>query len=110
MIYPIHDKDISEFPFYYTYNCFRNMLKNEKCVVVIGYSFRDESINNAFKDRFLFQQGDNKEFEMIICNKSREVINRVNKIFNKKKYKIKFVESHFGEDDFIDKLSTMLMR
>ena len=104
MIYPVQEKYISEFPFYYTYISFRRTLIDERIVVVIGYSFRDESINNAFKSIcFIEKNNENHKFSILICTKSKEVKERVTKIFKGKG--ISFLESNFGEPDFIEKLS-----
>jgi hypothetical protein len=104
MIYPIHEKYISEFPFYYTYNAFRKMLQDERIIVVIGYSFRDESINNAFRSKYLMEKENKKEnFSMLICTTSKEVKERVTKIFEDKM--ISVIDSNFFEDNFIEKLT-----
>ena len=55
--------------------------KNRKIVVVIGYSFRDESINNVFWNRFFIETKETDEFKMLICTKSKEVQDRVRMIF-----------------------------
>ena len=107
MIYPIQDKYISEFPFYYTYDSFKNMLKKEKIVVVIGYSFRDESINNAFWNRLFTETNKRDEFKILVCTKSNEVKHRVRRILKDEK-KFSFLEYNFGEEHFIKELSQNL--
>src|SRR5437588_475071 len=47
MIYPVYEKYISREPFYSLYTAFRRNLREEEIIVVIGYSFRDISVNNA---------------------------------------------------------------
>jgi hypothetical protein len=49
MIYPIYEKYISKEPFFTLYQYFRSLLF-EDIVIIIGYSFADISINNAFID------------------------------------------------------------
>jgi hypothetical protein len=51
MIYPIGEKYATITPYFEILSRFRNTLINEKVVIVIGYSFRDDPINNAFVDR-----------------------------------------------------------
>jgi len=110
MIYPIHDKYISQFPFYYTYNSFKNILKEDQYpTVVIGYSFRDESINNAFRNRFLFETANTKKpYKMVVCTRSNEVENRVNDIFSGDDYRIEFLNLNFGENNFRKSLFDLL--
>jgi hypothetical protein len=50
MIYPIYEKFVSKDPFFALYQYFRKMLFKDDVAIVIGYSFRDTSINNAFLD------------------------------------------------------------
>jgi hypothetical protein len=50
IIYPIYEKHITRDPFFTLYQYFRRTLFNEDIVIVIGYSFRDLTINNAFSD------------------------------------------------------------
>jgi hypothetical protein len=107
MIYPIQDKYISEFPFYYTYNSFKHMLKEEKIVVIIGYSFRDESINNAFWNRLFTETNKRDEFRILVCTKSKEVKDRVRRI-SKDDKKCSFLEYNFGDEHFIKKIGQSL--
>ena len=50
MIYPIYEKFVSKDPFFALYQYFRKILFREDILIVIGFSFRDPSINNAFAD------------------------------------------------------------
>jgi SIR2-like domain len=50
MIYPIYEKFVSKDPFFTLYQYFRRVLFKEDILIVIGFSFRDPSINNAFAD------------------------------------------------------------
>jgi hypothetical protein len=62
--------------------------------LVIGFSFRDPSINNAFRDALT----NKSESRMIVVNSNREAIeNRVNEIFPKDR--IEFIENRFGSND-----------
>jgi hypothetical protein len=50
MIFPVHEKHVTRSPYIDLYNIFRQRLQIEPLCVVIGYSFRDEAVNNAFID------------------------------------------------------------
>ncbi len=77
MIYPVYEKYISREPFFSLYAAFRRILLEEKIIIVMGYSFRDLSINNAFLDTL----STDEESRMIICAKSHAVRQRIAKIF-----------------------------
>ena len=104
MIYPIYEKYVSLEPFYSLYTAFRNTLWNEQIVVVIGYSFRDISINNAFTDFLKF----NKNARMIISAKSESVKDRINKIFSSDSDRVLIIDAYFGEKHFPSKLRNAL--
>lgn len=103
MIYPTYEKYISLEPFYSLYTAFRNMLRSEQIVVVIGYSFRDISVNNAFKD-FLKS---NRQARILISVKSDSVEERIKKMFGNHK-SVKLLKNHFGEKRFIAELKSAL--
>ncbi len=50
MIFPVHEKYVTMSPYVDLYNLFRWSLQTDPLCVVIGYSFRDEAVNNAFID------------------------------------------------------------
>jgi SIR2-like protein len=77
MIYPIYEKYISREPFYSLYTAFRKNLFKEQIVIVIGYSFRDISINNALLDNLQTIESS----RLIISAKSDSVKQRISKIF-----------------------------
>ena len=96
MIYPIYEKYISLEPFYSLYSAFRKRLWEELIVVIIGYSFRDISVNNAFADFLRF----NKNARIIISTKSKSVKDRINKTFSFTRNRVQIIETYFGEKDF----------
>jgi len=51
MIFPVHEKYVTRRPWFDLYALFRERLSAEEVCIVIGYSFRDEAVNNAFIDR-----------------------------------------------------------
>jgi hypothetical protein len=65
MIYPIGEKYTTITPYFEILSRFRNTLINEKVVIVIGYSFRDDPINNAFVDRAIRHR---KSFKIILVD------------------------------------------
>ena len=70
MIYPVYDKHVSEDPYAALYNYFRGILRHHDMYIVIGYSFRDPSINNAFRDLL----NSRPESRMIIVNNDPNAI------------------------------------
>ena len=100
MIYPIYEKRLSD-EFYFTmYHCFKRLLQNEEIYLVIGYSFRDNSINDAFHSALK-----NKESSrLIVVSKNTNVINRIHTLFQDCRTKVKIIESKFGDTDLPTKL------
>jgi SIR2-like domain len=94
MIYPVYEKHISQDPHFSLYYYFRHLLQINHVYLVIGFSFRDPSINNAFRDALV----DKAASRMIIVNSNRETIeNRVNEIFPRDK--IEFIQDRFGSNN-----------
>ena len=104
MIYPVYEKYISREPFYSLYTAFRRNLHEEEIIVVIGYSFRDISVNNAFIDHICY----NKKSRMIISTKSDPVKERIRRLFKGNIDRIATVSKYFGEDGFMDELQNKL--
>jgi len=50
MIFPVHEKYATHSPYYDLLSLLRQRLAVEPVCVVIGFSFRDEAVNNAFVD------------------------------------------------------------
>jgi NAD(P)H-hydrate repair Nnr-like enzyme with NAD(P)H-hydrate dehydratase domain len=72
MIYPIGEKYATRTPYIEILSRFRNTLIEEKVVIVIGYSFRDDPINNAFVDRVTRYR--KKKFKIIVVDPDVESI------------------------------------
>lgn len=104
MIYPVYEKYISREPFYSLYTAFRRILFEEQIVIVIGYSFRDISINNAFLDYLRTR----KESRIIICARSDSVKKRITQSFHEYLNRISFINKYFGENGFINELKINL--
>lgn len=91
MIYPVYEKHISRDPYFALHYYFRYLLHINDVYLVIGFSFRDPSINNAFRDALI----NKATSRMIIVNSNRKAIRkRVDEIFPKEK--IDFIENQFG--------------
>ena len=67
MIYPAYDKRVSIEPSASLHNHFRKILQLDDVYVVIGYSFRDSSINDLFVDALM-----DKRKRMVIVNPTKE--------------------------------------
>jgi hypothetical protein len=50
MIFPVHEKYVTRSPYYDLFHIFRTRLLEETLCVIIGYSFRDEAVNNVLID------------------------------------------------------------
>lgn len=100
MVYPIYEKYISLEPFYSLYTVFRNMLWSQEIVVVIGCSFRDISVNNAFMDYLK----SNKQARMLISVKSDSVEERIKKMFGIHE-RVKLLRRYFVEKQFAAELT-----
>jgi hypothetical protein len=104
MIYPVYEKYVSEDPYFSLYYYFRKLLYLHDVYVVIGYSFRDQSINNAFADA-LRRKGNSR---LIIVNSNKKSIEkRINQYFPKEK--VKMIEDSFGDTNLIPKLKEVLV-
>lgn len=104
MIYPVYEKYISMEPFFSLYTAFRRILLEEKIIIVIGYSFRDISINNAFLNTLT----NDRESRMIICAKSPAVKQRISDKFQGYMSRISLIDKYFGEKGFISDLKDRL--
>jgi hypothetical protein len=72
MIYSIGEKYATRTPYFEILSKFRATLIDEKVVMVIGYSFRDDPINNSFIDRIT--RFKNKNFKIILVDPDVETI------------------------------------
>ena len=105
IIYPIYEKYISKDPFFTLYQYFRRRLLKEDIVIVIGYSFADISINNAFIDWLSYN---NSARLIIVARKNRHNIIRNSLLIHSNR--IEFLNDYFGETNFILNLTNLLIR
>jgi SIR2-like domain len=104
MIYPVYDKKVSRQPFASLYNYFRALLQIHDVYIIVGYSFRDQSINDAFIDSLLKNEGS----RIVIINRRPDRI--MNKIQDFPHNKIDVIKIPFGEDALISELDRVLRR
>jgi SIR2-like domain len=103
MVYPVYEKYISQDPYFSLYHYFRSLLYYNDVYLVIGFSFRDPSINSAFKDALINKRAS----RMIIVNSNvKDIQARVYENFPEEK--VYFVEAHFGDDNLSSKLKDCL--
>jgi hypothetical protein len=104
MIYPIYEKYVSVDPYFSLYYYFRKLLYFHEEYVIIGYSFRDPSINNAFADALR----DRRNSRLIIVNSNRDNIERrINEIFPADQVDI--VGTQFGDNNLYTELRRLLV-
>jgi hypothetical protein len=104
MIYPIYEKYVSEDPYFSLYCYFRKLLYWNDNYVVIGYSFRDQSINNAYADALR-----NKSKRLIVVNSNiKNIQSRIEQYFSKLSGKVNIIEASFGDNNLFPKLKDVL--
>lgn len=106
MIYPIYEKYVSIDPYFSLHYYFRRLLYFHNDYVVIGYSFRDQAINNAFADALRM----NSKAKMVVVNKDAQSINqKVNEIFHDiSDGRITQIQTAFGDNTLYDELANIL--
>jgi hypothetical protein len=104
MVYPIYEKYVSEDPYFTLYGYFRRLLYYHDEYVVIGHSFGDPSINNAFADAFKNKPNS----RIIIVNRNRDNIeSRINQYFPADRVHI--IETPFGNNTLVEELRRVLL-
>jgi len=91
MIFPIAEKYITQYPYYNLYNYLRDApwtigSQKETCIV-IGFSFRDIPITNAFLGHIIKNERDKKESKIILIDKDTKSV-------------IKNLKIRLSKDDF----------
>ena len=92
-VYPIYEKYVSQDPAIFAlYNYFKDILRYHDIYIVIGYSFRDPAINNAFKQGL----DSNPNKRLLIVNPNPDhIIDRIRTMFPNDK--IDIIEHRFGD-------------
>jgi predicted DNA-binding protein YlxM (UPF0122 family) len=104
MVYPAYDKRTTRDPFSSLHNIFQRILHTHDVFVVVGYSFRDFSINEAFQNILEKNEGS----RMVIINRNLKRIR--NRIQSFPSQKIDLIEIPFGDIQLIDRLEEVLTR
>ena len=105
MLYPIYEKYVTRDPYFTLYEYFRKSLFKEDILIIIGYSFRDLSINNTFLE-WLHSK---PESRLIIAKKKdHEYIKKILENNDKVENRIQFIGEHFGENGFFPLLESTL--
>ena len=104
MVYPIYEKYVSQDPTIFAlYDYFRDILQYHDIYIVIGYSFRDPAINNAFKQGLDY----NANKRLIIINPNPDLVKaRIRTMFPNEK--IDVIECKFGDDSLYSNLHDVL--
>ena len=102
LIYPVEQKKVFSPPFTELFYQFRSTLIYEaRVLVVIGYSFRDEMIQNLFKEAL----ERNKSLRIFVANKSMDQIRGILSDFGDR---ATVIGEEFGSGEFIPSLSEKL--
>jgi len=99
MIFPVHEKYVTRRPYFDLFTLLKSRLREEQFCVVIGFSFRDEAVNNAFLDRI----STNPQFKIVYLGgeKGSENVQRIPQIAAK----TKVIPFRFGvHDEGIDQI------
>jgi hypothetical protein len=102
IIYPVYEKCITKDPFFTLYGYFRRRIFREDVVIVIGYSFRDITINNTFSDWLASKPA--SRLIIVARRENQDTIRRI--IANDSK--LQFIGTYFGENGFIADLERTL--
>jgi hypothetical protein len=103
IIYPVYEKIVSTEPFISLYDHFRRFLTLHDAYVVVGYSFRDQSINDAFKNAL-----QNETKRMVIVNSNLERIR--NRLRDFPLERIDTTKHHFGDVALLKELDKILRK
>ena len=101
MIYPVQEKYVTRNPYFQLYSLLRHWLATDVLCIIIGYSFRDEAVNNAFIDGL----SSNANLKMIYVspNASRDILNLGNA-----GRRIHCMDRKFGEDEILGELKNAI--
>jgi hypothetical protein len=103
MIFPVHEKYATRSPYFDLFSLLRERLSHEPVCIVIGFSFRDEAVNNAFIDAI----NTNRNLKLIYVGSERanENIQRIPQIAKR----TKVIPLSFGvHDECINQIKSAL--
>jgi len=101
MIFPAGEKYVTRYPYFPLYKFLREWLARDPLCIVIGYSFRDEAVNNAFIDGLK----SNSALKIIYVspNASCDIQNLRND-----RGRVSCMDKKFGEDDIFEDLKNRI--
>ena len=119
MIFPVAEKYITQFPYYDLYNYFRNApwtvgTQKETCIV-IGFSFRDIPITNAFLGHIIKNERNKRGSKIILIDKDTKSVIKNLKIqlpkddFEKISKTIDPIDGEFGSSSVFKNLEESLV-
>ena len=97
ILYPMREKEVYKDPFFTSLTRLKTSLLSEKICITIGYSFRDEHIQNIFFDAVKR----NSKIKILLGNKNP---NEVMKNLEPIKDNVISIEGEFGEETFFGRL------
>jgi hypothetical protein len=97
ILYPMREKEVYKDPFFTSLTRLKTSLLSEKICITIGYSFRDEHIQNIFFDAVKR----NSKIKILLGNKNQ---NEVMKNLEPIKDNVISIEGEFGEETFFGRL------
>lgn len=118
MVFPIAEKYITQYPYFDLYYYLRGVpwtvgSQKETCIV-IGFSFRDIPINNAFVSHIIRNEKERKESRIILIDKDpTSVLENLRNLLSKENFeriykRIKPISGEFGSDAVFKKLEEIL--
>ena len=98
IIYPIQEKQIYKDPFSDMFNRLKDSLETSDYCFVVGYSFRDEEINNIFDDAMFYRDRKGQKTKIFFIDPSAEAIieNRLESINELDNIEIKPIDKEFS--------------
>lgn len=104
MIYPIGEKYVIKTPYFQLLQKFREDLSKEGVVVIIGYSFRDDPINNALIERII--RNDPIKLVIVAGDPANAIKNNIQPKFQSIFQQVAtLVKTHFGTEKAIEEIS-----
>lgn len=109
VIYPSEKNYERTEPFKTLYNYFKKSIEKTFIYIIIGFSFRDDALNNVFLD-FLKQ---NNKYMIVVSPKAKRVVqenlfNNQPALYELYKNQIYNIEGYFGHPDVTDELNSIL--
>lgn len=118
MVFPVAEKYITQYPYFTLYRYLRGVSwtvgGNKETCIIIGFSFRDIPIINAFLSHIIKNEKEEKESSIILIDKDiKSVIENLKTFLSKEDFQIihkaiKPINEEFGSEAAFRKLDNML--